>query len=178
MKLFSIYFCLVSALIATRASAADAPATFKVSEFTFTRPASWEWVPATSAMRKAEMKVVDANTKAAAEVVFFYFGPGNGGGTQANVDRWLGQFQEPRDQIQAKVDSATVGRHKVTYVSAAGTYKSGMPGGPQTPNPGYALLGAIIEAEQGSVFVKMTGPKETTEPATGAFKKMVEEALK
>src|SRR5438093_5548959 len=158
--------------------AADAPATFKVSEFTFTRPANWEWVESASAMRKAELKVVDEKTKAKAEVVFYHFGQGGAGGTQANVDRWFGQFVEPRDKINAKTEESTVGKHKVTYVSAEGTYKSGMPGGPQTPMPNHALLGAIIEASEGSVFVKLTGPKELAKSATQDFKKMVEGALK
>src|ERR1041385_814989 len=71
------------------ASAANAPATFKVSEFTFKRPDKWEWVESASPMRKAQLKVGDA--KNAAEVVFFHFGPSNGGGVQANVERWFGQ---------------------------------------------------------------------------------------
>ncbi|PYK98405.1 MAG: hypothetical protein DME19_12675 [Verrucomicrobia bacterium] len=158
--------------------AADAPATFKVSEFTFTRQANWEWVESTSQMRKAELKVVDAATNAKAEVVFYHFGPGSAGGAQANVDRWLGQFEEPREKINAKTEEVTVGKHTVTYVSAQGTYKSGMPGGPQTPMPNYALLGAIIAAEQGSVFVKMTGPKDLTKSVTADFRKMIESALK
>ncbi len=158
--------------------AADASDTFKVSEFTFTRPAGWEWVESASPMRKAELKVVDEKTKTKAEVVFYHFGQGAAGGTQANVDRWLGQFAEPRDKINAKTEESNVGKHKVTYVSAEGTYKSGMPGGPQTPMPNYALLGAIIEASDGSVFIKMTGPKELTKTATADFKKMLESALK
>src|SRR5437867_12637757 len=83
---------------------ADSPATFKVSEFTFTRPAGWEWVDVTSPMRKAQLKVVDAKTKASADVIFFHFGSGSGGGTKANVDRWLGQFQETREKINAKIE--------------------------------------------------------------------------
>jgi hypothetical protein len=157
---------------------ADSPATFRVSEFTFTRPAGWEWVDVTSPMRKAQLKVVDAKTKTSAEVIFFHFGSVSGGGTKANVDRWLGQFQEPREKLNAKIEETTIGKHKVTYVQAAGTYKSGMPGGPQTPMPGYALAGAIIEADEGSVFVRMTGPKALADTSLAGFKKMVEGALK
>jgi len=157
---------------------ADAPATFKVSEFTFTRPENWEWIESTSQMRKAELKVVDTKNRFKAEVVFYHFGPGSAGGTQANVDRWFRQFEEPREKINAKSDEMTIGKHKVTYVSAEGTYKSGMPGAAQTPMPNYALLAAIIESSEGSVFVKMTGPKELTRSATADFKKMVESALK
>ncbi len=157
---------------------AGAPGTFKVSEFTFARPANWEWVESTSQMRKAELKVVDAKTQATADVVFYHFGQGAGGDTRANVDRWLGQFVEPRDKINAKVEDATVGNHKVTYVSAEGTFKSGMPDASPTPMPNYALVGAIIESAEGGVFVKMTGPKDLTRSATAEFRKMVESALK
>ncbi len=157
---------------------AEGPATFKVSEFSFTRPVAWEWVPVASPMRKAQLKVVDTKTKAEAEVVFSHFGPGNAGGTQANVDRWFRQFEEPKEKIGAKSEEVMVGKRKVTYVLAEGTYKSGMPGGPQKPMPGYALVGAIIEASEGSVFVKLTGPKALVSSARDDFKMMVEGALK
>jgi len=157
---------------------AEAPATFKVSEFTFARPGSWEWVETTSAMRKAQLKVPDPKGKAGADVIFFHFGKGDGGGTKANVERWLGQFKEPRDKIQAKTEEATIGKHKVTYVGAEGTYISGMPGGAQTPMANYALSGAIIESDEGNVFIRMTGPKELVASATPDFRKMIEGALK
>src|SRR5690349_18288292 len=170
--------CFLCPLLGAAAALAESPATFKVSEFTFSRPASWEWVEVASPMRKAQLKVVGTKTKASAEVIFFHFGAASGGGTKANVDRWFGQFQEPRDKINAKTEEVTVGKHKITYVQAEGTYKSGMPGGPQTPMPDHALTGAIIEAEQGSVFVRMTGPKALVKESLPDFKKMVEGALK
>ena len=157
---------------------AESPATFKVSEFTFNRPANWEWVETTSAMRKAQLKVPDPKGKSGADVIFFHFGKGDGGGTKANVDRWLGQFKEPRDQIQAKTEETTIGKHKVTFVHAQGTYLSGMPGGAQTPMTDYALQGAIIESDEGNVFIRMTGSKDLVVSATPEFKKMVEAALK
>ena len=158
------------------AHAAEAPATFQVSEFTFKRPASWEWVAPTP-MRKAQLKVPGAE-KQSGEVIFFHFGEGNGGGTQANVDRWLGQFKEPKEQINAKVDEQTVGKRKVTYVQAEGTYLSGMPGGPKTAQPNSMLLGAILESQQGNVFIKFTGPAHLVKTASAEFKQMVTGALK
>ena len=156
---------------------AEAPETFKVSEFTFTRPKTWEWVEVTSSMRKAQLRVPEKG-KGSADVIFFHFGPGDGGGTKANVERWYGQFKEPRDQIKPKSEEVKVGKHKVTYVQAEGTYNSGMPGGPSTPMAGYALAGAIIEAPQGSVFIRMTGPRELVTSSMAEFKQMVEGALK
>ena len=164
--------CTIFSTFCPASVRAEAPATFKVGAFTFTRPAAWEWVEVTSAMRKAQLKVTDAGSKAGAEAIFYYFGPGDGGGTKANVDRWLGQFQEPRDKINAKVEEVTVARTKITYAQAEGTYSSGMPGGPTTPMADYGLIGAILESDQGNVFVRMTGPKALIKSSVADFKKI------
>jgi hypothetical protein len=175
---FLNFFCVTSLILGSNASAADAPKTFKVGEFTFTRPPAWEWVEATSSMRKAQLKVSDASKKQSAEVIFFYFGEGSGGGTKANVDRWLGQFQEPKDKINSKVEEVTVGKRKGTYVQAEGTYMSGMPGGPKTAQPDSMLMGAIIESDQGNVFIRLTGPATLAKASKDDFRKMVEGAMK
>jgi hypothetical protein len=167
--------CLIT-LVGFQLPGAEAPKDFKVGEFTFIRPTKWEWVEVTSAMRKAQLKVPGKDGKHA-EVIFFYFGEGGGGGTKANIDRWLGQFEEPREKINAKVEEKKVNARTVTYVQAEGTYKSGMPGGPTTPQPNTMLLGAILESEQGNVFIRMTGPVELVKTSQADFKKMVEGAL-
>lgn len=158
-------------------TAAEGPATFKVGEFTFSRPADWQWVEVNSVMRKAQMKVTDATKKESAEVIFFFFGEGGGGLTQANIDRWLSQFAEPREKLNSKVENITVAGRKVTYVHAEGTYQSGMPGGPKTPQPNSMLMGGIIESEQGNVFIRLTGPVTLAKASQSEFRKMVEGAL-
>ncbi len=160
----------------TLVQAADSPAAFEVGEFKFTRPASWEWVESTSPMRKAQLKVSDVAKKQSAEVVFFHFGEGGGGGTQANIDRWLGQFQEPREKLNSKIETSTAGGRKVTYVQAEGTYMSGMPAGPKTAQAATTLLGAIIESDKGNVFIRLTGPSALAASAKGDFRKLVESA--
>jgi hypothetical protein len=179
MRIFSLPRSVVFAwlLVLSPGHGAEAPANFKVGEFTFSRPSDWQWVESTSMMRKAQLKVTDAARKETAEVVFFYFGEGGGGGTQANIDRWLAQFEEPKDKLNPKVDETTVGKRKVSYVRAQGTYLSGMPGGPKTPQPNTMLLGAILESGQGNVFIKFTGPIKLAEASQPAFRKMVEGAL-
>ena len=153
---------------------AEAPSTFKVGEFSFSRPAAWDWIPTSSSMRKAELKINDAAHKETAEVAFFHFGEGGGGGTKANIDRWLSQFQEPRDKLQSKVEETTVNKRKITYVQAQGTYLSGMPGAAKTPQPNTMLLGAILESQQGNVFIRLTAPLQLAAASQAAFRKMVE----
>jgi len=171
-------FCVAVFLTAMSSLRAEEHATFAVGEFTFARPANWAWVESTSQMRKAQLKVTDAASKASADVAFYHFGTGGAGTVQANVDRWLHQFVEPSDQINAKVEHTTVGKTKLTYVQAEGTYQSGMPGGQLTPMPGFALIGAILESDKGNVFVRMTGPKELVRSLVVDFKNMIESAPK
>lgn len=176
MKTISCALFVLTALFITASSLrAETTGTFTVGDFTFTRPAKWESVEVTSPMRKAQLKVPGAEGKSA-DVVFFDFGPGAAGGVKANVDRWLRQF-DPADK-QPKVEEATIGKTKVTYVQTEGTYHSGMPGGPLTPMPDYALMGAIMESDNGAVFVKMTGPKEVVNASISDFKKMIESGAK
>jgi hypothetical protein len=173
-KVFPLALFSLSALLA---AAAEAPATFEVGEFKFTRPADWQWVETSSPMRKAQLKIVSADKKDTAEVIFFYFGEGGGGGTKANIDRWLGQFEEPREKINAKVEEATVNGRKVTYVQAEGTYLSGMPGGPKTAQKNTMLSGAILESEKGNVFIRTTGPVALVKSSQASFRKMIEGVL-
>ena len=179
MRIFPLVsrILLVWMSAATVAVAADAPAKFTVSEFVFTRPAEWQWIEVNSVMRKAQLKIVDADKKESAEVIFFFFGEGGGGVTKANIDRWLSQFEEPKEKLNSKVEEVTISQRKVTYVQAEGTYLSGMPGGPKTPQPNTMLMGAIIESDQGNVFIRLTGPIKLAKASQPAFRKMVEGAL-
>ena len=147
---------------------------FTVAGINFESPENWESSEPSNNMRKAQFSASSPSGKSA-EVVFYYFGSGNTGGIQANVDRWMKQFEEP---LGKKVDTETIGKTRVTYAQAHGTFLSGRPFGPKTPNPGYGLLAAIIEGQGGAVFIKMTGPKAAVDANTDATKKMVEASLK
>jgi hypothetical protein len=159
---------------------AEAPATFEVGAFKFQRPASWEWIEVPEgmrAMRKAQITVPGKDGGKPAEIIFYHFGAGQGGDTQANVTRWVAQFSDKT--TPEKVEKKDAAGTKATFVSVAGTYQSGMPMGPKTPMPGYALLGAILDdIEGGSVFVKMTGPEAVVKEATPAFNDFISTAKK
>ena len=124
-------------------------------------------------MRKAQFSVPGENGKNA-EVAFFHFGNGGAGGVKANVDRWMKQFEEAKDRT---IKSTVIGEVPVTYAQAHGTFLSGSAFGPKTPKPNYALLAAIISGKNGSIFIKMTGPKETVEAQVSNMKKMVLNSL-
>ena len=107
-----------------------------------------------------------------AECAVFYFGSSQGGGTDMNIDRWVGQFET--SNLPAR-SSREIDGMKVTLVQIAGTYLS--PGGPMMESQGkkenYRLLGAIVEGSQGSVFFKLTGPAKTVGECEGEFDAMI-----
>ncbi len=101
-----------------------------------------------------------------AECAVFYFGVGQGGTVQANIDRWVSQFEQPDggpSSKVAKVAEQIINGLKVTTVSLAGTYLASR--GPMAPpaaaKPGFHMLAAIVDAPQGPVFFKLTGPSRT-----------------
>ena len=171
-KTFSL---LALVLLSIAVNAADAHKTFTVANLTFSKPEKWGWVEIQPGMRAAQLEVKGDDGKKG-EVIFFHF-PGGGGGVQANIDRWLGMFQEGKDKINAKTEKVKKEKGTITYVQAEGTYMSGMPGGPKTPQPGTMLQGAIVEAPDASVFIRLTGPVALVKSAQEDFRKMVESAL-
>jgi len=127
-------------------------------------------------MRAATYSVPAAAGAAAGECAVYFFGAGQGGSVQDNIDRWKGQFQG-RD---GKPATATVGTRtmrglKVTTVDTSGDY-SGM-GGPMATSPrsvpNYRLLGAIVEAPGGNVFIKFTGPANTIAANAAKFEQLL-----
>ena len=169
MRSFSLLTSLI--LFFCAAARGEDPVTFPVGGLTFQRPAEWQWVPVSSPMRKAQLKVPGAEGKDAGEITFFHFGSAQGGDLQANAQRWLRQFESKEGA--SKVDWQEMGGRKVAVVSTEGTFQSGMPGGAVTPLPDYALLGAIVDHPDGNVFVKLTGPVETVKAARAKFMEFV-----
>lgn len=145
----------------------------EVAGYSFSAPADWKSSPPSSNMRKAQFSVPGKSGKNG-EVVFYYFGSGGAGGVKANVDRWMKQFENPQGQ---SVKTETINDTKVTFAQAHGTFLSGRPFGQKTPNPGYAMLAAIIEGKKGAIFVKMTGPKDAVDAHAAKLRKMVTDSL-
>jgi hypothetical protein len=161
---------LVAGLAGNHAEA-QAPRTGAAGGIKWTVPRTWTDLPG-SAMRVANYKVPAAKGAEAGELAVFFFGPGQGGTVDANVQRWAGQFEEnPKPASSVK----KVGALTVTTVQIAGTYKA--PGGPtmqsQGSRPGYRLLGAIVEAPDGLVFFKLTAPAATAGAAQADFDGLV-----
>lgn len=143
----------------------------------WTPPATWK-ADAPRPMREATYLIAPAKGDTdSAECGVFYFGQGQGGGVDANVDRWVSQFESTKAPVRKK---EKLGGFDVTTIEVDGTYASSMGGpmGPKTPKPGFKLMGAIVEGPKGNVFFKLTGPAKTLEGARADFTKMLKSLTK
>lgn len=108
---------------------------------------------------------------------------GAGGSIEANIDRWIGQFEtadgRPLAKDAAKVDKKNISDEDVVIVEMSGTYldKQGGPfaPGPTTKREKYRMLAGIVATKKlGNYFFKFYGPEKTVEANEDAFVKMLE----
>jgi gluconolactonase len=108
--------------------------------------------------------------KEPAELAVFNFGAG--GGVQANIDRWVGQFLPENRQAKSTQGKCPLGEYVLVDVS--GTYRK--PVGPPIQGrtesvPGSRMLGVILSVEKkGLYFLKLTGPEKTVAAAATALR--------
>jgi len=135
-------------------------------------PDAWQTAPNPSTMRLATYKIPAAKGDAdGAELAISRAG----GAKEANIQRWIGQFDEAGKDSRVE---KTVRGMKITIVDVGGTYLGGgmmgAPGAGSGPKKGWALLGAIVETPGMPYFFKMTGPATTVRAARPAFDKMID----
>jgi hypothetical protein len=126
-------------------------------------PAGWT-SQGTLPMRAATYSVVAVSgDRDNAECGIYFFGAGQGGSVEANIERWKGQFRGPdKSPATARVAKRAVRGIPITTIDVSGEYSgTGGPFGGGPLKPGYRLLGAIVEGPGGNIFVKFTGPAKT-----------------
>jgi len=147
-----------------------------VAGLKWTAPSGWT-TEGERPMRAATYTIPPAAEDTAnAECVIYFFGNGQGGSVEANLDRWKGQVRGPDGKpADGKIVKRTIHGLPVTTIDSSGDY-GGM-GGPmaasKTVQSNYRLLGAIVEGPDGNVFIKFTGPAKTIAANQPAFEQLL-----
>jgi hypothetical protein len=143
----------------------------------WTMPGGWKAEPERP-MRAATYTVPAAQgDKEPGECAVFFFGRGQGGTVQDNIDRWRGQIVGADGKpAVAKIDKGQARGLTLTRIDSSGSY-TGL-GGPMATSaravPGYRLLGAVVEGPGGNnVFVKFTGPARTVAANQKQFEQLL-----
>lgn len=102
---------------------------------------------------------------------------GQMGPKDANVQRWIGQFEQSNGKSSAdvaRVSDLKSGPFSITFVDVAGTFVDAPMGGPAKPKQtGYRLLAAVVEGPKGPWYFKATGPEKTMARWRDGFERML-----
>jgi len=142
-------------------------------EITLNVPTNWKAQKPTSRLRLGQFDIPAAkDDKEAAELAIYSFG-GGGGGINANIKRWVGQFESEGRSVKVTEGKSPQGPYVV--VDLKGTYRK--PTGPPfqqktVPTPGSRMLAIILTVEKkANFFLKLTGPEKTVTATEAAFRK-------
>lgn len=155
-------------------AASDDPTVARVGGLAFPKPAAWVWTQPSMQFRALQYAVPApaSGGAGAAELVFSVFAAGDGGPIEPNVQRWIGQFRgEDGAAAPAQRSERTIAGMPVILLELAGAYQ-GM--GAAAPRPGMKQLGAVIQAPDRTVYVRLVGPAVTVDSAKDAFNAMMD----
>lgn len=128
-------------------------------------PADWQDAPNPSPFRLATYRVPGGAEMSVARA---------GGSTEANIERWLSQFDNAGADTRAE---RTVRGLRVTVVQVAGTYAPSammIAGAAPQTRPRWALEGAIVETQAGApYFFKLLGPTAAIKAARPSFERLL-----
>ena len=125
-------------------------------------PEGWTSEDPSSNMRVSQYKLPHAEGDGEdASLVVYYFGQGQGGSVDANLERWAGQMGQTLDKSQKQ--ALTVNGLNVTLLDVTGSYSGDMtPGSPaKQDKPNSRLRAAVIETPSGPYFIKLVGSVKT-----------------
>ena len=151
---------------AAKEAAADSSGTMRVlpgmeaaadaaGGITYTVPRGWEELEP-SGIRKANLKVTDANGSAELTVLVF---PGDVGGRLANINRWreqIGLDAVTPEELPAFTESYKISNHGGLYVRLEGNMQS--------------ILGALLPFHGSTWFFKLQGHTDTVRANEAAMK--------
>ena len=159
LVLFASIFMTSTAFV----SAADKTKTVTAKDIKLTVPTNWKQGELSNRLRTAQFEVpAVAGDKDAAELVVYFFG-GAGGGVDANLQRWAGQFQGAGKKTKTYEGKSTQGKYYLIDITGVYNKPIGPPIQRKTnPTAGYQMLGVVLVVkDKGNYFIKLTGPHKT-----------------
>ena len=137
-------------------------------------PIGWTSRPASSRMRLAEFALPSTGDKGA-DVIVYFFGTGQGGSVDANLERWKGQFSNPNGPVTDVVTRDTSGVFPLTIAEYRGTYARGIGMGStaEAALPDHVLVAVVAETPRGTLFFQLFGPRPAVDARRADYLRFV-----
>jgi hypothetical protein len=129
-----------------------------------TVPEAWKEKKTSSRFRLAQLAVPKvAGDPEDGEFVVFFFGAGGGGGVDANIHRWINQFQSQERKMKLSSGKCPQGDYVLVDLSGTWNKPIGPPVAQKTVEmPNARVLSVILTGkDQSSYFLRLTGPEKT-----------------
>lgn len=140
---------------------ADQPVNFL--NYASSLPDSWVAEAPKSEMRQLQFKIPATDgTGEGAEFVVYFFGPGQGGTLEANIERWQSQFTNP-DGAAVEPEITPIGTDALpaTLVQLRGGYGRSVGMGPSDDVlADRMLLAGVVESPEGNLYPQLHGPAD------------------
>ena len=166
--------------VAPTLSAADKTKKVMAKDITLNVPTTWKQSPASNNLRTAQFAIPKVEgDRDDAELVVYFFG-GAGGGVNANLERWSGQFQPGGKKQKIYKGESKQGEYYLLDITGVYNKPIGPPINRQTnPTPGYQMLAIVLMVkDKGNYFLKLTGPQKTVAAASKALRLAIDADLK
>ena len=161
-------------------SAADKTKKVMAKDITLNVPTTWKQSPASNNLRTAQFAIPKVEgDRDDAELVVYFFG-GAGGGVNANLERWSGQFQPGGKKQKIYKGESKQGEYYLLDITGVYNKPIGPPINRQTnPTPGYQMLAVVLMVkDKGNYFLKLTGPQKTVAAASKALRVAIDADVK
>ena len=149
-------------------SAKTEPYEAAVGGYRFTVPAGWQEQPPKSDVLLGEFTIPGEGGSARLTL------SSAGGGTDANLERWRGQFRRSPNDPEPRESEITFDGRKGILIELSGTFTDMFPG--SRPSKNWRMLGVAVPLGPINYFIKLTGPQATVTAQKDAFIKFVESA--
>lgn len=165
---------IVSSLVVGGVGSLHAQQPLTLLDYHTTAPATWATRAPGSTMRLAEF-VVPSTAAGSAEVVVYFFGAGQGGNVDANLERWKAQFStNDGSPVRESVTREKPGEFPVTFAEYHGNYRRGVGmGSPDSVRADQTLIAGIAETPRGTIFFQLFGNSARVAEEKAAFQRVV-----
>jgi hypothetical protein len=127
----------------------------KVGDLSVSFPKAWKKTKPSNSMRLLELHLKTKDGEGVLSA--YYFGPSSGS-IRMNLDRWKGQFQDPKNIIEKEIKGANF---ETTLLSLDGSYGGGMGG--KKAEGRSRLFAWITRTPKGPFYFKLVGPKKVVD---------------
>ncbi len=94
----------------------------------------------------------------------------SGGGIEANLDRWRGQFEASRDEV---TETLQVANADATLIDMEGRFSAGFG---REPQDGWRMIGVVVDLPDQGYFLKLTGPVDQVKKVEPEFRELITSA--